>query len=183
MLEESEKYENNIKMNIEDYRRKDIEKIITGIEIDITNYKVKAEEKKKLGKIASKMDLVVSLVGVVITLVFSIIGSNDIIDPKISIIVMEAMFSGCASLVILISRYGKMQNKKYDVYEKIRNYAKEKLNEFKILYSNVYEDGEISNDDYKSIVNFKSDYDHKKIFMKADLGLFISTKKKNKIIK
>ena len=157
-------------MNIEDYRRKDIEKIILSIEMDISNYRKRAEEKKRLGKIASKMDLIVSLIGVVITLVFSIIGSNDVIDPKISIIVMEAMFSGCASLVILISRYGKMQNKKYDIYEKIRNYSKEKLNEFKILYSNIFEDGEISNDDYKDIINFKSDYDHKKIFMKADLG-------------
>ena len=157
-------------MHIEDYRRKDIEKIITSIELDISNYRKRGEDKKKLGKLASKLDLMVTLVGVIITLVFSIIGSNDLINPKISIIVMEAMFSGCASLVILITRYGKMQNKKYETYDKIRNYSTEKLNEFKILYSNIFEDGKISNEDYASIIKFKNDYDYKKTFMKNDLG-------------
>ena len=155
---------------VETYRRKDIEKIIASIEIDISNYKHKAEEKKKSGKQMSKIDLLVTLMGVIITLVFSILGSNDVIDPKISIIVMEAIFSGCASLVILITRYGKMQNKKHDTYEKIRNFSIEKLNKFKIIYSNIFEDGEISNEDYKNVIRFKNDYDHKKIYMKNEIG-------------
>ena len=112
-------------MEIEDYRQKDIEKIISSIKIDISNYKKKSEEKKRLGKLSSKLDLLVTLCGVVVTLIFCIIGTNDIIDPKISIIVMEALFSGCASLVILITRYGKMQNKKFHAYDKIRNFSLE----------------------------------------------------------
>ena len=83
---------------------------------------------------------------------------------------MEAIFSGCASLVILITRYGKIQNKKFNIYEKIRSFLIEKLNEFKILYSNIFEDGEISNEDYKNVIRFKNDYNHKKFYMKNEIG-------------
>ena len=135
-------------MSIEDYRRKDVERIIQSIETDSKRYWTLMEEKKKLGKICTKLDLLVTVVGVVITLIFSIVGTNNIINPKISIIVMESLFTACASLMLLITRVGKLQNKKYYVYEKIKNFSLEQLNNFKILYSTIFEDGDITKEEY-----------------------------------
>ena len=157
-------------MSIDEYRRKDIETIIRSIEKDTSKYMGLMEEKKRIGKICTKLDLVATVCGVVITLVFSILGSNDIIDPKISIIVMESLFTAVASLILLITRVGNIQNKKYYIYEKIKNFSLEQLNNFKMLYSSIFEDGEISKDDYDSVIKFKNDYDHKKIFIKTELG-------------
>ena len=157
-------------MSIEDYRKKDVERIIYSIESDSTRYGVLMEEKKKLGKICTKLDIVVTVVGVVITLIFSIIGTNNVIDPKISIIVMEALFTACASIMLLITRVGKMQKKKYYIYEKIKDFSLEQLNNFKIMYSTIFEDGDISKEEYESVIKFKNDYDHKKSFIKTELG-------------
>ena len=46
----------------------------------------------------------------------------------------------------------------------------EQLNHFKMLYSSIFEDGEISKDDYDAVIKFKNDYDHKKVFIKTELG-------------
>ena len=83
---------------------------------------------------------------------------------------MEALFSATAGLMLLITRVGNLQNKKYYVYEKIKIFSLEQLNNFKMLYSSIFEDGEISKEDYDSVINFKNDYDHKKVFIKAELG-------------
>ena len=156
--------------SIDEYRRKDIHDIIDRIEKDCLKYSILMESKKKLGKLCTKLDLIASVCGVCITLIFSLMGSNDIIDPKVSIIVMEALFSAVAGLLLLITRVGKIQNKKYYVYEKVKNFSLEQLNNVKIIYSEVFEDGEISKDDYEKIINFKNDYDHKKLFIKSELG-------------
>ena len=155
-------------MSIDEYRKKDIEKIISVIEKDGTKYWLLMEEKKRIGKICTKIDIVATVAGVIITLVFSILGSNDIIDPKISIVVMEALFSAVAGLMLLITRVGNIQNKKYYVYEKIKNFSLEQLNHFKMLYSDIFEDGEISKEDYDAVIKFKND--HKKTFIKTELG-------------
>ena len=39
-----------------------------------------------------------------------------------------------------------------------------------MLYSDIFEDGEISKEDYESVIKFKNDYDHKKLFIKTELG-------------
>ena len=155
---------------IDEYRRKDIESIIQFIESDTVKYRKLMEEKKRIGKLCTKLDLVATVCGIVITLIFSIIGSNDIINPKIAIAVMEALFSAVAGLMLLITRVGNIQNKKYYVYEKIKNFSLEQLNNFKMLYSSIFEDGEISKEDYDSVIKFKNDYDHKKVFIKTELG-------------
>ena len=155
---------------IDEYRKKDIESIIKFIEDDTIKYRKLMEEKKRLGKICTKLDLVATLLGVIITLVFSIIGSNDIIDPKIAIAIMESLFSAVAGIMLLITRVGNIQNKKYYVYEKIKIFSLEQLNNFKMLYSSIFEDGEISKDDYDAVIKFKNDYDHKKVFIKTELG-------------
>ena len=156
--------------NIDEYRKKDIEDIIGSIEKDCGKYSKLMEEKKRLGKICTKLDLIFTVVGVIITLVFSLLGSNDVIDPKIAIAVMESLFSAVAGLMLLISRIGNIQNKKYYIYEKIKNFSLEQLNNFKMLYSDIFEDGEISKEDYESVIKFKNDYDHKKLFIKTELG-------------
>ena len=156
--------------NIDDYRKKDIENIINSIEKDCIKYSNLMEKKKKNGKICTKLDLIFTVVGVIITLVFSLLGTNDIIDPKIAIAVMESLFSAVAGIMLLITRVGNIQNKKYYIYEKIKNFSLEQLNNFKMLYSNIFEDGEISKDDYESVIKFKNDYDHKKLFIKTELG-------------
>ena len=46
---------------VENYRKKDIEKIIRSMETDISTYKIRADKKKKLGNMMSKLDLLVSL--------------------------------------------------------------------------------------------------------------------------
>ena len=157
-------------MDIEEYRNKDVEKIIYGFERDIDKYSRLMEEKKKLGKICTKLDIFVTCFGIVVTLVFSLIGTNDVIDPKISIIVMEAIFTAGASTLLLISRFGKLQNKKYYIYEKIKNFSLETLNNFKLLYSDIFEDGTISKEDYENVIKFKNDYDSKKTFLKTELN-------------
>ena len=156
--------------NIDEYRKKDIEGIIGSIENDCGKYSRLMEEKKKLGKICTKLDLIFTASGIVITLVFSLLGTNDIINPKIAIAVMESLFSAVAGIMLLITRVGNIQNKKYYIYEKIKNFSLEQLNNFKMLYSNIFEDGEISKEDYESVIKFKNDYDHKKIFIKTELG-------------
>ena len=156
--------------NIEEYRKNDIGKIIENIEKDCFKYSTLMEEKKRLGKLCTKLDLIATVSGIVITLIFSILGSNELIDPKISIIVMEALFSAVAGLMLLITRVGNIQNKKYYVYEKIKNFSLEQLNNFKILYSQIFEDGDISKEDYEAVIKFKNDYDHKKLFIKTELG-------------
>ena len=156
--------------NIDEYRKKDIEDIIGSIEKDCYKYSNLMEEKKKLGKICTKLDLIFTVVGVVITLVFSLLGTNDIINPKIAIAVMESLFSAVAGFMLLITRVGNIQNKKYYIYEKIKNFSLEQLNNFKMLYSDIFEDGEISKEDYESVIKFKNDYDHKKLFIKTELG-------------
>ena len=157
-------------MNIEEYRRKDAEKIIQEMESDALLYRDRMKEKKKIGKLCSKLDMVVTTIGILTTLVFTIIGTNDIINPKISIIISEAIFTICSSLMLIITRIGNMYNKKYHIFEKIRNFSLEQLNHFKILYSNIYEDGEIKGEEYESIIKFKDNYDHKKSSMKNELG-------------
>ena len=156
--------------SIDDYRRKDIEHIIKIIEKDGSKYYNLMEQKKRIGKLCTKLDLAFTVVGIIITLTFSLLGTNDIIDPKIAIAVMESLFSAVAGIMLLITRIGNIQNKKYYVYEKIKNFSLEQLNNFKILYSDIFEDGEISKADYESVIKFKNDYDHKKIFMKTELG-------------
>ena len=156
--------------NIDDYRKKDIEDIIGSIEKDCYKYSNLMEEKKRLGKICTKLDLIFTVIGVIITLVFSLLGTNDIVDPKIAIAVMESLFSAVAGLMLLITRIGNIQNKKYYIYEKVKNFSLEHLNNFKMLYSDIFEDGEISKDDYESVIKFKNDYDHKKLFIKTELG-------------
>ena len=156
--------------NIDEYRRKDIENIIRSIEKDCTKYSNLMEQKKRLGKLCTKLDLIATIAGVVITFTFSILGSDDIIDPKIAIAVMESLFSAVAGLMLLITRVGNIQNKKYYIYEKIKNFSLEQLNNFKMLYSNIFEDGEISKEDYEAVIKFKNDYDHKKLFIKTELG-------------
>ena len=155
---------------IDEYRRKDIESIIVSIEGDSIKYVRLMEEKKKIGKLCTKLDLVATVAGIVITLIFSILGSNDVINPKIAIAVMEALFSSVAGLMLLITRVGNIQSKKYYVYEKIKNFSLEQLNHFKMLYSSIFEDGEISKEDYDAVIKFKNDYDHKKVFIKTELG-------------
>ena len=156
--------------SIDEYRRNDVYEIINKIEKDCIRYSKLMEEKKRIGKLCTKLDLIATVSGVVITLIFSLLGSDEVINPKISIIVMEALFSAVAGLMLLITRVGNLQNKKYYIYEKIKNYSVEQLNSIKILYSEVFEDGEISKDDYEKIIKFKNDYEHKKIFIKSELG-------------
>ena len=156
--------------SIDDYRRKDIEHIIKIIEKDGTKYYNLMEQKKRIGKLCTKLDLIFTVVGIIITLTFSLLGTNDIIDPKIAIAVMESLFSAVAGVMLLITRIGNIQNKKYYIYEKIKNFSLEQLNNLKILYSDIFEDGEISKADYESVIKFKNDYDHKKLFMKTELG-------------
>ena len=156
--------------NIDEYRKKDIEAIISSIEKDCYKYSNLMDTKKKLGKLCTKLDLIATVSGIIITLVFSLLGSNDIINPKIAIAVMESLFSAIAGLMLLITRVGNIQNKKYYVYEKIKNFSLEQLNNFKMLYSDIFEDGEISKEDYESVIKFKNDYDHKKLFIKTELG-------------
>ena len=156
--------------NIDEYRKKDIESIIRIIEKDGNKYYNLMEQKKKVGKLCTKLDIVFTVVGIIITLVFSILGTNDIIDPKIAIAVMESLFSAVAGVMLLITRVGNIQNKKYYIYEKIKNFSLEQLNNYKVLYSDIFEDGEISKEDYESVIKFKNDYDHKKLFMKTELG-------------
>ena len=98
--------------NIDEYRKKDIEDIIGSIEKDCYKYSNLMEEKKKIGKICTKLDLIFTVVGVVITLVFSLLGTNDIINPKVAIAVMEYLFSAVAGFMLLITRVGNIQNKK-----------------------------------------------------------------------
>ena len=156
--------------NIDEYRKKDIESIIKNIEKYCGKYTILMEKKKQYGKLLTKLDLLFTLCGVVITLVFSLLGTNDLINPKIAIAVMEALFSAVAAVMLLITRIGNIQNKKYYIYEKIKNFSLEQLNNFKLLYSNIFEDGEISKEDYESVIKFKNDYDHKKLFIKTELG-------------
>ena len=156
--------------SIDKYRKNDTEKIISIIEKDTVKYAGLMEKKKAVGKLCTKSDLLATVCGVVINLVFSILGTNDVIDPKISIVVMESLFTAVASLILLITRVGNIQNKKYYVYEKLENFSLEQLNNFKMLYSGIYEDGNISKEDYEAVIKFKNDYDHKKVFIKAELG-------------
>ena len=138
--------------NINEYRKKDIHDIINRIEKDCVKYSGLMERKKQLGKLCTKLDLVATVAGVIITLIFSLLGSDDVIDPKISIIVMESLFSAVAGLMLLITRVGNIQNKKYYVYEKVKNFSLEQLNNVKVLYSNIFEDGDISKEDYEEII-------------------------------
>ena len=156
--------------NIDEYRKKDIESIIKNIEKDCEKYSNLMEMKKKYGKYMTKLDITFTVIGIVITLIFSLLGTNDIIDPKIAIAVMESLFSAVAGIMLLITRVGNIQNKKYYIYEKIKNFSLEQLNNFKMLYSDIFEDGDISKEDYESVIKFKNDYDHKKLFMKTELG-------------
>ena len=156
--------------SIDEYRKNDVYEFINKIEKDCSRYSKLMEEKKRIGKLCTKLDLIATVSGVIITLIFSLLGSDEVINPKISIIVMEALFSAVAGLMLLITRVGNLQNKKYYVYEKIKNYSVEQLNSIKILYSEVFEDGEISKEDYEKIIKFKNDYEHKKIFIKSELG-------------
>ena len=156
--------------NINDYRNNDVSEFIRKLETDCSKYSNLMEEKKRIGKLCTKLDLIATVSGVLITLIFSLLGSDEIINPKVSIIVMEALFSAVAGLMLLITRVGNLQNKKYYIYEKIKNYSVEQLNSIKILYSEVLEDGEISKEDYKKIIKFKDNYEHKKIFIKSELG-------------
>ena len=156
--------------NIDNYRRKDIESIISNIEKDCDKYSTLMEKKKQYGKYMTKLDLIFTVGGIIITLVFSLLGTNDIIDPKVSIAVMESLFSAVAGIMLLITRIGNIQNKKYYIYEKIKNFSLEQLNNFKMLYSDIFEDGNISKEDYEAVIKFKNDYDHKKLFIKTELG-------------
>ena len=156
--------------NIDEYRKKDIKSIIKNIEKDCEKYSHLMEMKKKYGKYMTKLDITFTVIGIVITLIFSLLGTNDIIDPKIAIAVMESLFSAVAGIMLLITRVGNIQNKKYYIYEKIKNFSLEQLNNLKMLYSDIFEDGNISKQDYESVIKFKNDYDHKKLFMKTELG-------------
>ena len=157
-------------MEIEEYRKQDMINIINKMDTDVRKYTILMDKKKSLGKICTKLDLIVTACGIVITLIFSLLGSNDVIKPKTTIIIMEAIFTAGASVLLLISRYGKLQNKKYYIYEKIKNYCVESLNNFKIIYSRVLEDNTITMEEYESVINFKNDYDHSKIQLKTELG-------------
>ena len=157
-------------MDIETYRKTDIQKIISKFESDIDKYYKFMEEKKKLGKLYMKLDLIITVVGIVITLIFSILGTNDVIDPKISIVAMEALFTAGASLLLLVSRLGKLQNKKYYIYEKIKNYSLESFNNFKLLFSDVFEDNLIDKEEYEKLISFKNDYEVNKTTLKTELG-------------
>ena len=157
-------------MEIGEYRKEDMINIINKIDSDVRKYTLLMETKKKLGKFCTKLDLIVTACGIVITLVFSLLGSNDVIKPKTTIIIMEAIFTAGASVLLLISRYGKLQNKKYYVYEKIKNYCVESLNNFKLIYSRVLEDNTITMEEYESVIKFKNDYDQSKIHLKSELG-------------
>ena len=156
--------------NIDEYRKKDVHKLINEIERDCSKYSNLMEEKKRIGKLCTKLDIATTVSGVLITLIFSLLGNDEVVNPKVCIIVMEALFSAVAGLMLLIARVGNLQNKKYYVYEKVKNYSVEQLNSIKILYSEAFEDGEISKYDYEKIIKFKSDYEHKKIFIKSELG-------------
>ena len=157
-------------MEIEEYRKQDMINIINKMDTDVRKYTLLMEKKKRLGKFCTKLDLIVTAFGIVITLVFSLLGSNDIIPPKTTIIIMESLFTAGASVLLLISRYGKLQNKKYYIYEKIKNFCVESLNNFKLIYSRVLEDNLITMEEYESVINFKNDYDHSKIQLKSELG-------------
>ena len=157
-------------MEIAEYRKEDMINIINKMDTDVRKYTVLMESKKRLGKLCTKLDLIVTACGIVVTLIFSLLGSNDVIKPKTTIIIMEAIFTAGASVLLLISRYGKLQNKKYYVYEKIKNYCAESLNNFKLIYSRVLEDNTITMEEYESVINFKNDYDHSKIHLKSELG-------------
>ena len=157
-------------MEIEEYRKEDMINIINKMDTDVRKYTLLMEGKKRLGKLYTKLDLIVTACGIVITLIFSLLGSNDVIKPKTTIIIMEALFTAGASVLLLISRYGKLQNKKYYVYEKIKNYCVESLNSFKLIYSRVLEDNTITLEEYESVIKFKNDYDQTKIHLKSELG-------------
>ena len=157
-------------MEIEEYRKQDMINIINKMDTDVRKYTLLMDKKKSLGKLCTKLDLIVTACGIVVTLIFSLLGSNDVIKPKTTIIIMEAIFTAGASILLLISRYGKLQNKKYYIYEKIKNYCVESLNNFKIIYSRVLEDNTITMEEYESVINFKNDYDHSKIQLKSELG-------------
>ena len=157
-------------MDIETYRKNDILKIISKFEYDIDKYYKFMEEKKRLGKIFTKLDIIITVVGIVITLIFSILGTNNVIDPKISIVSMEAIFTAGASLLVMVSRLGKLQNKKYYIYEKIKNYSIESFNNFKLLFSEIYEDNLIEKEEYERIIAFKNAYEVNKTTLKAELG-------------
>ena len=157
-------------MEIEEYRKEDMINIINKMDTDVRKYTLLMEKKKGLGKACTKLDLIVTACGIVITLIFSLLGSNDVIKPKTTIIIMEALFTAGASVLLLISRYGKLQNKKYYVYEKIKNYCVESLNNFKLIYSKVLEDNTITLEEYESVIKFKNDYDQTKIHLKTELG-------------
>ena len=155
---------------IEEYRKKDIEDIVQRIDSDTIKYNALMINKKRIGKICTKIDLILTACGIIITFIISLLGSNDIINPKITIAVMETLFSIIATMMLLITRFGKLQNKKYYIYEKIKFYSLEQLNNVKILYSNIFQDGEISMEDYEAIIKFKKEYDSKKLIMKSELG-------------
>ena len=155
---------------IEEYRKKDIEDIVQRIDSDTIKYNALMMNKKRIGKICTKIDLILTACGIIITFVISLLGSNDIIHPKITIAVMETLFSIVATMMLLITRFGKLQNKKYYIYEKIKFYSLEQLNNIKILYSNIFQDGEISMEDYEAVIKFKKEYDSKKLIMKTELG-------------
>ena len=157
-------------MDVETYRKNDIQKIISKFESDVDKYYKFMEEKKKLGKLYMKLDLIITVVGIVITLIFSLLGTNEVINPKISIVVMESLFTAGASLLLLVSRLGKLQNKKYYIYEKIKNYSLESFNNFKLLYSNIFEDNVIDKEEYEKVIAFKNDYETNKTTLKAELG-------------
>ena len=157
-------------MDVETYRKEDIQKIISKFESDVDKYYKFMEEKKNLGKLYMKLDLIITVIGVVITLIFSLLGTNEVINPKISIVVMESLFTAGASLLLLVSRLGKLQNKKYYIYEKIKNYSLESFNNFKLLYSNIFEDNVIDKEEYEKVIAFKNDYETNKTTLKAELG-------------
>ena len=159
-----------MEITIEDYRKEDMINTINKMDADVRKYTLLMEKKKGLGKLCTKLDLIVTACGIVITLIFSLLGSNDVIKPKTTIIIMEALFTAGASILLLISRYGKLQNKKYYVYEKIKNYCVESLNNFKLIYSKVLEDNNITLEEYESVIKFKNDYDQTKIHLKTELG-------------
>ena len=161
---------NNMSEYIEEYRKKDIEDIVNHINHDAEKYNALMMNKKRIGKICTKIDLVLTACGIVITFIISLLGSNDIIHPKITIAVMETLFSIIATMMLLITRFGKLQNKKYYIYEKIKVFSLEQLNNLKIIYSDIFQDGEISKEDYEAVIKFKKEYDSKKLFIKTELG-------------
>ena len=159
-----------MELTIEDYRKNDMTDIINKMDSDVLKYTLLMDKKKRLGKFCTKLDLIITGFGITITLLFSLLGSNDIISPKTTIIIMESLFTAGTSLLLLISRYGKLQNKKYYIYEKIKNFCVESMNNFKLVYSRVLEDNIITLEEYESVINFKNDYDHSKIQLKSELG-------------